>query len=129
MLLVLVTLAACSGHPEIEARASRDLQSRVDAIRTAADGGDVQGAQTLLAQLERAVERWQQRGDLSAGRANQILSAAQGVTALFGVVPTSPTPSPSPSETPKPSKPPKPEKSPKDHGPGKSDKAPGHEGD
>jgi hypothetical protein len=129
-VLLLVTLAGCSSHPEIDARASRDLQARVDAIRTAADSGDAEGAQVALGQLERAVARWQRRGDLSADRASQILSAAQGAAAALGaLVPTtSPpaTPSPSPSIESKPSKPPK---EPKDHGPGKSDEAPGHGGD
>jgi hypothetical protein len=121
VVVVLVTLVACSSHAEVDARASRDLQSRVDAIRTAADAGDVEGAQVALGQLERAVARWQRRGDLSADRARQILDAAGSVASALGALVPTTAPSSSPSFPPS---------SPK---PGKSDEngsghAYGHEG-
>jgi outer membrane murein-binding lipoprotein Lpp len=126
-VVVLVTLAGCGSHAEVDARASRDLRSRVDAIRTATDAGDVEGAQALLGQLERAVARWQRRGDLSPDRANQILDAASGVATELdaAAATTSPSVSPSPSAESKRPKPPKGDEA----GPGKSEKAPGHEGD
>ena len=125
MVVVLMTLVGCSSHAAVDARASRDLQSRVDAIRTAADAGDVEGAQVALGQLERAVARWQRRGDLSADRAKQILDAAGGIAAALGAL--VPATAPSSSASLSPSEAPKPEKSLK---PGKSDEhGHGHEGD
>jgi CubicO group peptidase (beta-lactamase class C family) len=125
VVVLLVTLVGCSSHAEVAARASRDLQSRVDMIRTAADSGDVEGAQVALRQLERAVARWQRRGELSTDRAGQILDAAGNVASALGALIPTTAPSSSPSFSP--SESPKPQKS------GKSDKhgnghAFGHEG-
>jgi len=113
LALVLLGLVACGGRPDLDSRAARDLQTRVDAIRTAADAGDVESAQVALGELEHAVARWQRRGDLSDDRASQILAAAREVADALAVLAP---PAPSPSASSEPGKTPKPDKEHHDEG-------------
>ena len=120
LAIAFLAFTACS-NSDIDAQASRNLRARVDQIRATADGGDLEGARVQLGALERAVSRWERRGDLTGDRANEILDAAAAVAAaLDAAAPPFISPSPSTSEPPKPEKP-------KHHG--KNDKAPGHGGD
>lgn len=127
VMVAIVALTTCA-RSEIDAQASRNLQARVDAIRAAADAGDIEQAQLLLGQLERAVSRLERRGELSASRASEILDAAASVTAALDAATSaiSPSSSPLPSESP--------ENGEGGHGhdgggPGNSEDAPGHDGD
>jgi hypothetical protein len=126
LVLVVFGLVACGGGSDLDPRAARDLQTRVDSIRSAADSGDVESAQLALGELERAVARWQRRGDLSADRASQILFAAREVADALGAIPPA---APSPSASSEPSKPPEHHDEGKHHGPDNPENPPGHEGD
>jgi hypothetical protein len=120
-LLSVMLLAACGGQAEISARARRQLQARLDEVRTAVAAADPREAQSALRDLERSVSQLLSANQLSEGRATEILAAAQDVAAQLSLLPT-PAPtyssSPEPSETPS-EKPDKPDKPDKDEGKGK----------
>jgi hypothetical protein len=122
-LLAVMLLAACGGQAEISARARRQLQARLDEVRTAVAASDRREAQSALRDLERSVSQLLSANQLSEARATEILAAAQDVAAQLSLLPTpAPTYSPSsePTETPS-EKPDKPDKPDKDEGKGKGE--------
>jgi hypothetical protein len=123
VLSAFLLLAGCAGQPEISARAQRQLQARLDDVRTAVAAADRIGAQSALRDLERSVSQLLDSNQLSDGRAAEILAAAEGVATQLSLLPD-PEPSVAPSPTPKPDKPDKPDK-PEDKGKGK-EKGEGH---
>jgi hypothetical protein len=126
-LLAVMLLAACGGQAEISARARRQLQARLDEVRTAVAAADPREAQSALRDLERSVSQLLSANQLSEGRATEILAAAQDVAAQLSLL-SSPEPtfssSPEPTETTTPTpteKPDKPDKPDKDEGKGKGE--------
>jgi hypothetical protein len=126
-LLAVMLLAACGGQAEISARARRQLQARLDEVRTAVAAADPREAQSALRDLERSVSQLLSANQLSEGRATEILAAAQDVAAQLSLL-SSPEPTfssgPEPTETTTPTpteKPDKPDKPDKDEGKGKGE--------
>jgi hypothetical protein len=126
-LLAVMLLAACGGQAEISARARRQLQARLDEVRTAVAAADRREAQSALRDIERSVSQLLSANQLSEGRATEILAAAQDVAAQLSLL-SSPEPtfssSPEPTETTTPTpteKPDKPDKPDKDEGKGKGE--------
>jgi hypothetical protein len=126
-LLAVMLLAACGGQAEISARARRQLQARLDEVRTAVAAADRREAQSALRDLERSVSQLLSANQLSEGRATEILAAAQDVAAQLSLL-SSPEPTfssgPEPTETTTPTpteKPDKPDKPDKDEGKGKGE--------
>jgi hypothetical protein len=126
-LLAVMLLAACGGQAEISARARRQLQARLDEVRTAVAAADRREAQLALRDLERSVSQLLSANQLSEGRATEILAAAQDVAAQLSLL-SSPEPTfssgPEPTETTTPTpteKPDKPDKPDKDEGKGKGE--------
>lgn len=118
VLFGVTLLAACGNQVDISARAQRQLQARLDDVRTAVLAADRPGAQSALRDLERSVSQLVAGDQLSDGRASEILAAAQDVAAQLTILPVSePTisPTPVPTETTTPAPPEKPEK-PEEHG-------------
>lgn len=118
VLFGVTLLAACGNQVDISARAQRQLQARLDDVRTAVLAADRPGAQSALRDLERSVSQLVAGDQLSDGRAAEILAAAQDVAAQLTILPVSePTisPTPVPTETTTPAPPEKPEK-PEEHG-------------
>jgi hypothetical protein len=126
-LLAITLMAACGNQAEIQARAQRQLQARLDDVRAAIAAADRVGAQSALRNLERSVSQLLGANQLSEGRAAQILAASQDVADQLSLLqepepPVSPsalpTETPSASPTDKPEKPDEPGKS-EDKGEGK----------
>jgi hypothetical protein len=119
-LLAATLLVACGGQADISARAQRQLQARMDDLRTAIAAQDRLEAQSTLRQLERSVSQLLAAEQLSDGRATEILAAAQEVAdqlplLQLPVSTSSPSAEPTETTTPTPSeKPDKPDKPDKD---------------
>jgi hypothetical protein len=141
-LLAATLLVACGGQAEISARAQRQLQARMDELRTAIAAQDRLEAQSTLRQLERSVSQLLAAEQLSDGRATEILAAAQEVAdqlSLLSLPGSTSSPSAEPTETTtptpsgKPDKPDKPDKDDKDEdkgeGKGKGNGGEGHGGE
>lgn len=98
-LLALTLLGSCGdSQAEISARAQRQLQARLDEVRTAVALADRVGAQSALEDLERSVSQLLEAGQLSEDRGAEILAAAQDVAAQLSLL-SEPTTSPSPDPT------------------------------
>jgi outer membrane biosynthesis protein TonB len=135
-LLAVTLMVACGDQAEISARARRQLQARLEEVRTAVAAADRLDAQSALRDLERSVSQLLAADQLSDARATEILAAAQDVAAQLSLL-SSPEPtfssSPEPTETTtptpteKPDKPDKPDKDEdKDEGKGKGNGGEGH---
>jgi outer membrane biosynthesis protein TonB len=129
VLLAVTLMAACGNQAEIQARAQRQLQARMDDVRAAVASADRAGAQSALRDLERSVSQLLGANQLTEGRATEILAAAQDVAdqlSLLQEPEPSFSPSPLPTETPselpteKPEDPGKSEDKGKDKGKGKA---------
>ena len=126
-LLAATLLVACGDQAEIAARAQRQLQARVDDVRTAVAATDRAEAQSAIRALERSVSELLAADQLSDGRATEILAAAQDVAAQLSLLSTpestfsqgpEPTETTTPTPTETPDKPDKPDKD-EDNGNGK----------
>jgi len=93
LALGAVLLAGCGG-PDMTNSASADLQSRVAAVRAAVVDGDSSGAQTALNNLHLVVMNLVGRGELSEGKASDILAAAENVQDQLDLMPTTTTTQP-----------------------------------
>lgn len=127
-LFALTLLTACGdSQAEISARAQRQLQTRLEEVRTAVALADTIGAQSALEDLERSVSQLLDAGQLSEDRAAEILAAARAVGARLSLLPTpepitSPSSEPSETTDPAPSdKPDTPSKDDKGDGKGKGE--------
>jgi hypothetical protein len=73
-------LAACGGgSPSVSDRAASELGARVTAVRAAAGAHDAEQATRALAALRTSVAQLRRAGDVSPGRAAEILAAATAV--------------------------------------------------
>jgi ribosomal protein S20 len=95
LLAASVGLAGCAGAQAISTRASGDLETRVAAVREAAQAGDRDAAAAELEELRGAVDRWVESGQLGPGRAEAILAAVADVESALALLPV-PEPSPTP---------------------------------
>jgi hypothetical protein len=114
--LAITLLGACGGQAEISTRARRQLQARLDEVRTSVAAADRLEAQSALRALERSVSQLVSDDQLSDWRAVEILEVAHEVAAQLSLLqPPEATSSASvePSETPS-EKPDKPGKGPKE---------------
>jgi hypothetical protein len=90
--LAAVTLAGCgSSSPAITEDASLQLELRVQAVRDAAEARDRALADEKLAELIRSVNDFRRRDEISAGRADKVLDAANTVRAQLLTIPTTTT--------------------------------------
>jgi hypothetical protein len=116
-LLAAMLLVACGGQADISARAQRQLQARMDELRTAIAAQDRLEAQSTLRQLERSVSQLLAAEQVSDGRATEILAAAQEVAdqlSLLQLPGSTSSPSAEPTETTTPTPSEKPDKPDKD---------------
>jgi hypothetical protein len=78
--LAVACLAACGGgSPSMSDGAASELHARVTAVRAAAGAHDAERAARALDALRTSVARLRRAGDVSPGRAAEILSAATAV--------------------------------------------------
>jgi hypothetical protein len=94
LVAALVLLAAnCGGSsgPSMTSDAARQLQVRDQAVHLALANGDRGLVDRTLADLRHTVATLQGRGELSAGRAQSILSAVDAVQTDLVLLPTTTT--------------------------------------
>jgi len=115
VLLAVTLTGACGGQADISARARRQLEARLDEVRTAVAAADPLEAQSALKALERAVSQLVSADQLSDERAREILAAAQGVAAQLSLL-SSPEPAFSPTAEPSETPSEKPDESGASHG-------------
>ena len=96
VLLLVFGFLACGGEEKgLSDQAAADLQAGVARVRAKAGAGDRAGAGGELAGVRAAVDRYRGQGQISAGRAADVLAAAGEVeTRLALVVPPTPAPAP-----------------------------------
>lgn len=74
----MLALAACSPDLTEDAQAS-ELSGKVADVRAAAEAGDAESADEMLAELIATVEAMQADGELDEDKAAEIIAAAQDV--------------------------------------------------
>lgn len=123
-LAVGATACGSKGNGMSDA-AQRQLSALVGQVRNAADARDATGAGRALYELSATVHRYEQNGDLSSARADEILGAATQVAGHLALITTTTTTT---TTTTMPAPPPPPPK--KDHHDKHGDhKGPGGGGD
>ena len=86
-VLLVVGLAACGGDRQaLSDQAAADLQAGVSRVRAAAGAGDRAAASRHLAAVRSAVDRYRGQGQISAGRAADVLAAAGEVEARLALL-------------------------------------------
>lgn len=125
ILLGSFVIGACGADDAgLSEQASTQLSQQVAALRSAASAGDGEGARAQVADLTDTVNRLVGEGQLSEGRAEEILAAAAGVDQdLALVTATTSLPTTSPPAPLPPPPPPSPDDQGEDHG--KDDDDPG----
>ncbi len=99
-LLFATTLLACGSKDRgLSDQAAADLQAGVARVRAAAVGGDRAGASGQLAALRGAVDRHRSQGQISAGRAADVLAAAGEVEARLALLAAPPPTTATPNTT------------------------------
>jgi hypothetical protein len=99
-LLLAAGFLACGGEEKgLSDQAVSDLQARVARVRAAAGAGDRAGAGREVAAVRGAVDRYRGQGQISAGRAADVLAAAGEVEARLALL-AAPTPTPAPTPAP-----------------------------
>jgi hypothetical protein len=98
LVMAGVLMAGCGRSPELPDPLATELRHRVTAIRAAAGTGDRAGAEAALAELRRRVVELDQVGEVSHGKAGEILAAAAAVESQLAALPA-PAPPPSPPTT------------------------------
>ena len=113
-----LALSGCGGqnNDPLSVTERARLAPLVREIRRTAESFDRRGAQRALAQLQVAVSSDQGRGDISAARAAEILTAAAQVRSRLALVPATTTTTT--TTTTPPDGPPGPGNKKHDHGPG-----------
>ena len=87
VVLLAVGLAACGGdQPALSDQAAADLQAGVSRVRAAAGAGDRAAAGDHLAAVRSTVDRYRGQGQISAGRAADVLAAAAEVEARLALL-------------------------------------------
>ena len=96
VLLLVFGFLACGWEEKgLSDQAAADLQAGVARVRAKAGAGDRAGAAGELAAVRAAVDRYRGQGQISDGRAADVLAAAGEVeTRLALVVPPTPAPAP-----------------------------------
>ena len=100
-LLLVLGFLACGGEEKgLSDQAAADLQAGVARVRAKAGAGDRAGAAGELAAVRAAVDRYRGQGQISEGRAADVLAAAGEVEARLAlVVPPAPPPAPATTTT------------------------------
>jgi hypothetical protein len=101
ILIVAATVAttSCSRSGDLDMHTQRQLAAGVQQVQAAVARADRVGARAALRDLTQAVTSLTEAGRLDQDRANEILTAAQGVADHLSLLPAPPTPSPSPEPT------------------------------
>jgi len=86
-----IALAGCGSSGSMSDTASRRLGALVGKVRAAAVAHDATRADTALATLRKAVQAYQQSGDISTARASEILGAAARVKTRLPSITTTTT--------------------------------------
>lgn len=90
-LILSVTACGDESQPTYSPRVAQQLSADADAVRAAAEAGDVDAAQRSLHTLTRHVAAAQARGEMPSDKARQILRATDWVAQDLAALPT-PTP-------------------------------------
>jgi hypothetical protein len=100
---VCCCLAACGGgSPSVSDRAASELGARVTAVRAAAGAHDAEQAARALDALRTSVAQLRRAGEVSPGRAAEILAAATAVQdQLVSITTTTTTTTVPPTTTPR----------------------------
>ncbi len=100
-LVLAATLLSCGSKERgLSDQAAAELQAGAAKVRSAAAAGDRTGATGALAALRGAVDRYRGQGQISAGRAAEVLAAAGEVEARLTLLAPPPTvPAPAPTTT------------------------------
>lgn len=85
--LVAATSVACGrDEQDLSDRAAAELQAGVARVRAAAEAGNGAGAGAELAALRSAVDRYRGQGQISSGRAADMLAAAGEVESRLSLL-------------------------------------------
>lgn len=88
LVLALVLLASGCGSPAaISDQASNDLRSRAAQLREAAEAEDRAAARQAINELLVALDRWQEAGEISVERADEIRERLATVDAHLDLLP------------------------------------------
>ena len=93
MVLGMVSLAPACGtsSPAMSSEAERQLQTQVQAVRSAAENRDRTHADLALGELRTSVATLRRDGKLTAAKANDILAAAADVETQLAAIPATTT--------------------------------------
>jgi hypothetical protein len=86
-----LALAACGGVAGMNDSAAADLSARVASVRAAVSNGDHDAAEEALSDLHLAVVNLTTRGEITEGKASDILQAAERVSAALSLLSPEPT--------------------------------------